>query len=285
VKLLKDRCVHLREYDSMDTQVPTMDIASRIATYEERGFTTERAQVNVLMEAAAFAIFRDFPEAFVLFGGATLVLFHESLRHSADLDLLSRGAQAPSREEIAASLERELMPLGEIMELGRLGLEIDNSDSREGRIFISTNTGQRLFRVDLTRLGSAIEGEIEDHRVDGEAGASAVIKSATKELLLLQKAEAFLLRRAVKARDAYDIHLLKGLGTTLGANLRAHLHDTVLANEIDSSTIAGRIDRVDVKLCTLELKQILPPDVYKVLEVAEFEPLRNAVRELYEEWL
>jgi hypothetical protein len=40
-----------------------------------------------------------------------------------------------------------------------------------------------------------------------------------------------------------------------------------------------------VKLCTLELKQILPPDVYKVLEVAEFEPLRNAVRELYEEWL
>jgi hypothetical protein len=265
----------------MDTQVPIMDIASRIATYEERGFTTERAQVNVLMEAAAFAIFRDFPEAFVLFGGATLVLFHESLRHSADLDLLSRGAQAPSREEIAASLEQELMPLGEIMELGRLGLEIDNSDSREGRIFISTNTGQRLFRVDLTRLGSAIESEIEDHCVDGETGASAVIKSATKELLLLQKAEAFLLRRAVKARDVYDIHPLKGLG----ANLRAHLHDTVLANEIDSSTIAGRIDRVDVKLCTLELKQILPPDVYKVLEVVEFEPLRNAVRELYEEWL
>jgi hypothetical protein len=177
------------------------------------------------------------------------------------------------------------MPLGEIMELGRLGLEIDNSDSREGRIFISTNTGQRLFRLDLTRLGSAIESEIEDHCVDGEAGASAVIKSATKELLLLQKAEAFLLRRAVKARDAYDIHLLKGLGATLGANLRAHLHDTVLANEIDSSTIAGRIGRVDVKLCTLELKQILPPDVYKVLEVVEFEPLRNAVRELYEEWL
>ena len=64
-----------------------MDIASRVAKYEERGFTPERAQVNVLMEAAAFAIFRDFPEAFVLFGGASLVLFHESMRHSADLDL------------------------------------------------------------------------------------------------------------------------------------------------------------------------------------------------------
>jgi hypothetical protein len=237
------------------------------------------------METAAFAIFRDFPEAFVLFGGAALVLFHESMRHSADLDLLSRGAQAPSREEVAGSLERELVPLGRIMELGTLGLEIDNSDTREGRIFISTNTGQRLFRVDLIRLGSAIESEIEDHRIDGEAGASAVIKSATKELLLLQKTEAFLLRRAVKARDAYDIYLLKGLGATLSANLRAHLQDTVLANELDSSMLANRIDRIDVKLCALELKQILPPYVYKALADVDFEPLRKAVKELYEEWL
>ncbi len=262
-----------------------MDIASRVAKYEERGFTRGRAEINVLMEAAAFAIFRDFPEAFVLFGGATLVLFYDSVRHSADLDLLSRGAQVPPRQEIAASLERELMPIGRIMELGALALQIDTSDTRLGRIFVSTDTGQRLFRVDLCRLGSAIESEIEDHRVDGDAGISAVIKSATKELLLLQKAEAFLLRRAVKARDAYDIYLLKGLGTTLSTNLRAHLHDTVLANEIDSSTISSRIDRVDVKLCVLELKQILPPDVYEVLEDAGFEPLRNAVKELYEEWL
>lgn len=262
-----------------------MDVASRIAKYEERGFTAERAQVNVLMEAAAFAIFRDFPEAFVLFGGATLVLFHDSMRHSADLDLLSRGAQVPSREEVAASLERDLMPLGRIMELGKLGLEIDNSDTREGKIFISTNAGQRLFRVDLTRLGSAIESEIEEHRVDGEAGASAVIKSATKELLLLQKAEAFLLRQRVKARDAYDTYLLKRLGATLSANLRAHLHDTLLANEIDSSTLTNRIDRIDAKLCALELKQILPTDVYNALEVVDFGPLRAAVKELYEEWL
>jgi len=129
------------------------------------------------------------------------------------------------------------------------------------------------------------KAKIEDHRIDGDAGASAVIKSATKELLLLQKAEAFLLRRAVKARDAYDIYLLKGLGATLTANLRAHLQDTVLANEIDSGTRANRIERIDVKLCALELKQILPPDVYKALAVVDFEPLRKAVKELYEEWL
>jgi len=262
-----------------------VDIAGRIAKYEDRGFTRERAEVNVLMEVAAFAIFRDFPDAFVLFGGATLVLYHDSVRHSADLDLLFRASQPPSREQIVASLERELTPLSQIMEMGSLHFEIDNSVNREGRIFVTTNTGRRLFRVDLTRLGSAIESEIEDHPIDGEAGISAVIKSATKELLLLQKAEAFLLRRTVKARDAYDTHLLRGLGATLGANLRAHLQDTVLANEIGPDTISNRIERIDVNLCRLELKPILPPDVYSALEDVGFEPLRVALKELYEEWL
>jgi hypothetical protein len=79
----------------------------------------------------------------------------------------------------------------------------------------------------LSRLGSAIESEIEDHHIDGETGLSAVVKSATKELLLLQKAEAFLLRRAVKARDAYDVQLLQKIDSALSANLRAHLQDTI----------------------------------------------------------
>lgn len=262
-----------------------MDIASRIAKYEEKGFTRERAEINVLMEAAAFAIFKDFPEAFVLFGGATLVLYHESVRHSADLDLLSRGVETPSCQEIVASLERDLAPLSAIMEMGKLQFGSDSSQNLEGRIFITTDSGRRLFRVDLSRLGSAIESEIEDHHVEGETGILAIVKSATKELLLLQKAEAFLLRRAVKARDAYDVHLLESLGATLGANLKAHLQDTILANEIDSNAVFDRIDRVDKNLCRLELKPILPPDVYDALENAEFEPLREALRELYGEWL
>lgn len=67
-----------------------MDIARRIAKYEDRGFPRERAEINVLMEHAAFTIFKDFPEAFVLFGGASMVLYHDSVRHSAELDLLHR---------------------------------------------------------------------------------------------------------------------------------------------------------------------------------------------------
>ncbi len=262
-----------------------MDIASRIAKYEEKGFTRERAEINVLMEAAAFAIFKDFPDAFVLFGGATLVLYHDSVRHSADLDLLSRGLETPAHQEIVSSLEHDLAPLSAIMEMGKLRFGSDSSRSLEGRIFITTDSGRRLFRVDLSRLGSAIESEIEDHHVEGETGISAVVMSATKELLLLQKAEAFLLRRAVKARDAYDAHLLQNLGARLDANLQAHLQDTLLANEVDSDAISDRIDRVDKNLSRLELKPILPPHVYAALENAEFEPLREALRELYGEWL
>ena len=59
----------------------------------------------------------------------------------------------------------------------------------------------------------------------------------------------------------------------------------MLANEIDSNTILNRIDRIDVNLCLLELKPILPPDVYAALEDAGFEALRDALKELYEEWL
>ena len=180
-----------------------MSIASQVARYEDKGFTRERAEANVLMEQAAFAIFRDFPDAFLVVGGATLVLYHDSVRHSADLDLLSRASPLPSPEEIIACLKRDLAPAAQIMQLGDLRFETKNSDAHEGRIFVTTNSNQRLFRVDLTRFDSAIESEIEAHPVEGESGLSAVIKSATKELLLLQKAEAFLMRRAVKARDAY----------------------------------------------------------------------------------
>jgi len=89
----------------------------------------------------------------------------------------------------------------------------------------------------------------------------------------------------VKARDAYDVHVLKKLGATLSANLQAHLEDTIIANEIDSDAILDRIERIDVNHCRLELKPILPPDAYASLEAAGFEPLRSALTELYEPWL
>jgi hypothetical protein len=251
---------------------------------EDKGFSRERAEINLLMEAAAVAIFRYFPEAFVLFGGATLVLYHDSVRHSADLDLLWRGSEAPSREDIAACLRRDLSPLAEVLGMGSLVFEFQNLADREARIYVHA-TERQLFRVDLARLGSAIESEVESHSMDSEGHGSTVIKCVTKDLLLPQKGEAFLLRRSVKARDAYDVHLLRERGAKLTPTLRAHLEDSIRMNEIDSEAIAKRISKIDGKLCFLELKPILPADVYAALEDLGFEPLRESLKELYEEWL
>ena len=149
---------------------------------------------------------------------------------------------------------------------------------------MSSSSGQRLFRVDLTKFGSTIESEIETHPIESQSGESGDIKSPTKELLLLQKAEAFLLRRIVKARDAYDIHVLLHKGS-LNPNLKAHLEDAMHANEIDGDTVSERIALIDIGRCSLELNPILPPEIYKPLEESEFEKLRDAVKKLFEEWL
>jgi hypothetical protein len=131
-----------------------MNIARQIAKYEEKGFSRERAEINALMENAILAIFRDFPAAFLVFGGATLVLFHESVRHSADLDLLARGTSLPTRDEIVSTLKRELSPIAQILQLGELQFGSAGSGAEEGSIFVSSSSGQRFFRVDLTKQSS-----------------------------------------------------------------------------------------------------------------------------------
>ena len=262
-----------------------MNIARRTLKYEEKGFSREKVEINALMENSMFAIFRDFPDAFLLFGGATLVLFHESVRHSADLDLLARGTSLPTRDEIINTLRQELLPIAQILQLGELQFGSTGSGTEEGSIFVSSSSGQRLFRVDLTKFGSAIDNEIETHPIEAQSGESVEIKSATKELLLLQKAEAFLLRRIVKARDAYDIHVLLQKGAVLSPNLSTHPEDATHANEIDGAVLSERIALINLDLCSFELKPVLPPEIYARLEEGEFGKLRDAVKKLFEEWL
>lgn len=60
-----------------------MNIAGRLAKYEERSFTRGTAAVNVLLEEVLQILFSSFPDTFVFFGGASLVLFYGSPRHSA----------------------------------------------------------------------------------------------------------------------------------------------------------------------------------------------------------
>jgi len=65
-----------------------MYISDRIRRYIARGFHRDSAAVNVLIEETLLTLFKRFPETFIFFGGASLVLFYGSQRHSRDIDLL-----------------------------------------------------------------------------------------------------------------------------------------------------------------------------------------------------
>jgi len=100
-----------------------MNLASQIAAYKERGFNDEQSTVITMMRAAAGVLFRDFPDSFLLFGGATLVLFHDSVRHSADLDLQPRADEPPMPDKLRASLVNGLTPAAEALNLGPLQVD------------------------------------------------------------------------------------------------------------------------------------------------------------------
>lgn len=256
-----------------------MNLAAQIATYVERGFTDEQAEVITMMRVAAGALFRDFPDSFLLFGGAALLLFHDSVRHSADLDLLSRGDEIPSSEDLRASLAAGLAQAADALNLGPLLVETSGD-----RILVKKRGGTLLFKVDITRFGSVLEGEVEEHAVEVDEQTVAQVKAASRDFLLLQKAECFLLRKIMKTRDAFDIYGLQPSGVVLSQVLENHLEDTLMGNEIEASDIAMRIAQVDSKHCE-ELRALLPSDVFEALAKEQFSPLRHALCSLYRRWL
>lgn len=72
------------------------------------------------MEESAVALFTSFPDHFILFGGATLVLFYESPRLSRDLDLLASSGPLPKTADVQAVVRSRIQPLAEIFGLGQL---------------------------------------------------------------------------------------------------------------------------------------------------------------------
>jgi len=256
-----------------------MNLAAQIASYVERGFTGEQAEVITIMRVAAGALFRDFPDSFLLFGGATLLLFHDSVRHSADLDLLQRGDQLPTSEDLRASLAAGLASAAAALNLGPLQVEVSGD-----KILVKKRDSSLLFKVDITRFGSVLESEVEEHTVEIDDQTVAQVKAASRDFLLLQKAECFLLRKIMKNRDAFDIYRLKQSGIALNEVLGNHLEDTLMGHEIEATDITTRIDQVDPKHCS-ELRALLPSDVFEALAKEQFSPLRDALRNLYHRWL
>lgn len=257
-----------------------MNLAAQIAAYRDKGFTGEQAEVIALMRVASGVLFRDFPESFLLFGGATLLLFHNSIRHSADLDLLGRADELPTTADLRASLATGLVAAAEALDLGPLRVEASGD-----HVLVRKRDNSLLFKVDITRLGSVLESEVEDHTVEIDEENVATVKAASRDFLLLQKAECFLLRRIMKVRDAFDIYRLRQVGVVLNEQLENHLHDTLMNHEIEAEDISRRIGQADEKRCVSELRSLLPSEVFDALAREQFRSLRDALHELYRRWL
>ncbi len=262
-----------------------MNLAEEIARLRGKGFSEDRAEIIVLMREAAVVLFRAFPDSFLLFGGANLIFFHNSLRHSADLDLLSITPDMPEIDDIRNTLVEGLKPLIQLLKIEDLKIQIIRSEDAMKKISIGAD-GRTLFTVDLTRMGSVLEKEVEEHPTESvSSDLIGMIKAVSRDLLLLQKAEAFLMRKIIKVRDAYDIKLLMSLGATLGSNLKQHLEDDLRWNEIESEQIIERINQVDIRHCEAELGNVLPTAEFKDLRDENFEPLRDSLLKLFADWV
>ena len=261
-----------------------MNYGERLATYEDRGFRSDAAGVNVLIEAALQALFSRFREQFVFIGGASLVLFYGSQRHSADLDLWLASKQAPSDEEVIAVIQPGLTEAAQALRYGSLSVKTANQLGEVARFSVSSGENL-LFTIDLTRIGAVIKSEVTSLPL-AAFDDSISIQVPTRNLSLLFKVEAFLTRRKLKARDAFDIKLLVDSGAKLTDTLKIHLEDGPAADRIeDPDYISKRIQQVNASVCRPELEPVLPEDTYRELEGRDFQPLRDALTKLFSEWL
>ena len=199
--------------------------------------------------------------------------------------MLSRIAERPTVEAIQTALGAGLGSTAEALKLAPLQYEDVSQGELEMKLWVKARDGRPLFRVDLNRFGSVLDSEVEEHELAIDNDKLATVKAASREFLLLQKAECFLLRRIVKVRDAFDIKLLTDAGAALDQNLKAHFSDTLMSCAIETEDILSRIEQVDERRCRKELEPVLPGDVFESLAGQGFKSLRDALHRLYADWL
>ncbi|MBS1853124.1 MAG: nucleotidyl transferase AbiEii/AbiGii toxin family protein [Acidobacteria bacterium] len=238
----------------------------------------------VLIEETLHSLFTSFTDTFVLFGGATLVLFYGSQRHSADIDLLHNCEEPPQAHQIINAISPTLNEVAQALGLAPLTIATIVASDHLLKINVESKIQQRtLFTIDVSRTSALIKSELVTQTL---LTNDAIVKYPTRNLLLLQKAEAFLGRKNVKCRDAFDIKLLKDSGAELDENLKFHLEDGAVSDQLgDPNFINQRIVEVTPNRCAAELQEYLPEEVYRQLAEAGFEPLRQALRDLFGEWL
>lgn len=260
-----------------------MNLADRLRIYLDRGLQEDEASILVLIEEAGIAIFSAFPDHFILFGGAALLLFYQSPRFSRDLDLLASAKEFPPFEELASVVRQQIQPIAETLGLGQLDFRRFDESNNFIKCWVVANE-KPLFSIDLTRIvGSVLESHVVKQAIAGHTHRT--VRTATANYLLLQKCEVFLTRRHVKARDAFDIHLLLGRGASLNNNLQAHLEDFVLLKDLDAEFIEARIQSINVKLCTADLRSVLPPPLFNELATKQFAPIGDSLRKVFSDWV
>ena len=260
-----------------------MSLQARIERYKERGFQTLEAEIIILIEESAVGLFKAFPDRFVLFGGASLLLFYESPRLSRDLDLLTCRGEVPPSEEIQAVVLSSIQPIAETLGLGNLDFQKYADGPDFAKHWVLANQ-KPLFSIDFTRIG----GNVLETQIVKKSIADVPEKTVTtpnENYLLFQKLETFLNRRFVKARDAFDIRLLLSRGAKLDKGLQAHLEDSMRMKEIDGEEIESRIKTITKKLCIAELRTVLPLAVFEELAQEGFETIRHSLRRVFANWL
>jgi hypothetical protein len=254
-----------------------MNLAEHVEALVAKGFTEERAEIIVLMREAAIVLFDAFPDTLLLVGGASLILFEESIRHSSDLDIKPVGVM-PTFDALKDALEGGLKPLSEL-----LGLSLIIT-IRGGEGLVVRTQEKQLFTIDNAGLASVITTNTDVHRLEATGtNRIADVRSPSRDQFLLMKAETFLRRSKVKARDAYDIMGLLSRGAEFSGNLKQHLDDFMM--EFDSETIQERIALLTPALCRADLETFIPDGEYHALEELEFKPLRDAVSKIFVDWI
>lgn len=261
-----------------------MTLEEQLEALRVKGFAKDQAEVIVVMREAAIVIFSVFPDSFILIGGASLVLFEGSVRHSADLDLFPR-EELPTAGQFIAELSKGLKPLAGLMNIQEL--RIDNLDPEDDfvKLAVSGDDRKRLFTIDLTRISPVIEAETVEHSLESVSQDTvAQIRTLSSNNQLLQKAEAFMFRPKVKARDAYDIFALMENGASLTGHLKAHLEDALYAREIAGDQIRERMNSLETRHFQAELEGFLPERIYTPLAKEEFKLLKAALEHLFADY-
>jgi hypothetical protein len=257
-----------------------MNLQERVERYAKRGTQQSDGEILVLIEESASALFAAFPDHFVMVGGATLVLLYESPRVSHDLDLQPRREKLPQIPELQKVVEASIQPLADAFGLGKLDFEQKGANSNFIKIWVHVNQ-RRLFSIDLSRIGGTV---LHSEIVQGMIAGDKAVFVPSENHLLLQKCETFLDRKIVKMRDAFDIDFLLSRQAKLDANLSAHLEDFLLG-EHDSEFIRTRIDSVESKRCTAELRSVLPAEIFEALAKEDFKRLRHSLESVFTRWL